>query len=336
MTTKKQDIEEKIKDKIRSYNRQRTTLSSVTMLCTGIVFFSSAIWTAVLPVRVAVFISAILILSCAAFILPLYSSILLLLTATCLQGVLLGLQMISQELFLLLLLINIGIIFIGGQTTHTIIQTLTSDLEELKQLETEATTDNLTQLLNRNGLEQAASTALAFCKRDQKTIGVILADIDYFKVYNDTLGHLEGDNVLKQVTKSIKHCFRRETDIISRIGGDEFLILLPDVDDGYLVEMAQTLSLLINDLKIQSAANNDPCDFLSITMGIVSKIPQAEDSLTRFYHTADQALYHAKKAGRNCISFQGSIIQGGPQANEDTTSSLNGLAYAAVGQNEKE
>ena len=328
MTKKNQGIEQQIKDKITSYNRQRTTLSSVTILCSGIIFFSSAIWAVPLPVRIAIFTSAILILCSAAFILSLRSSLLLLLIAAGLQGVLLGLHVISGELFLLLLLINAGTIFIGNQTTHTIIRSLTKELKEKKQLETEATTDNLTQLLNRNGLEQAAGTTLAFCKRDQKTVGVILADIDYFKVYNDTLGHLEGDNVLKQVTKSIKHCFRRETDIISRIGGDEFLILLPDVDDAYILEMAQTLSLLINDLKIESTSENDPCNFLSITMGIVTRVPQAEDSLTRFYHTADQALYHAKKAGRNRISFRGKIIQADFPANNADLALNTCLAYA--------
>ena len=79
-------------------------------------------------------------------------------------------------------------------------------------------------------------------------------------------GTPEGDNILKQVADSIKSCFRQDTDIIGRIGGDEFLIFLSDINDDRVLEMAQSLSSSIINLKVKAASEYNPCDFLSISM----------------------------------------------------------------------
>ena len=107
---------------------------------------------------------------------------------------------------------------------------------------------------------------------------------------------MECDNILKQVADSIKTCFKRETNIISRFGGEEFFIFLSDVDDDHLVAMAQFLSSTITDLKIMATTKNNSCDFLSVSIGVVTGIPQTHDLLIDFYKRADKALYHAKKA----------------------------------------
>lgn len=133
---------------------------------------------------------------------------------------------------------------------------------------------------------------------------------------------MEGDNILKQVADSIKMCFKRETDIISRFGGEEFLIFLSDIDDDHIVEMAQFLSSTITNLKIKTTAENNPCDFLSVSIGVAMGIPQPNDLLTDFYIRVDQALYHAKKSGRNCISFSGKIIRNSTNLTGDTDDSL--------------
>ena len=212
-------------------------------------------------------------------------------------------------MFLILFLINTAAVFLSSITGKAIIRSFSNDIKEINRLRTEATTDALTHLLNRNGLEQAAGTAWAFCKRDMKKVGVILADIDYFKSYNDTLGHSEGDNILRRVADSIKSCFRRETDIIGRIGGDEFLIFLPEMNDDRVLEMAQSLSTSIINLKVKTALENNSGDFLSISIGVATSTPQQDDLLIDLYKTADEALYRAKRAGRNCISFHDKIIQ---------------------------
>ena len=233
----------------------------------------------------------------------------MLIVTTGIPAVLLGLGQIRFELFLILLLTNVGTVFTASITGKAVTRSFTNEIEEINRLKTEATTDALTHLLNRNGLEQAAGTAWALCKRDKKKVGVILADIDYFKSYNDTFGHPEGDNILRQVADSVKSCFRRETDIISRIGGDEFLIFLSEVNDDRILEMAQSLSSSIINLKVTTASENNPGDFLSVSIGVATNTPQPDDLLVDLYKAVDKALYRAKRAGRNCISFHDKLIQ---------------------------
>ena len=301
--------EQQVRSKIKAFNKQRAGLLIAFIIFIGILFFSPAAEAEALPVRVSVFCSVILLLCSAAFVLSFRDLLLLLIAATGIPAVLLGLGEIRFELFLILLLTNVGTVFIVGITGKAIVRSFTNEIEEIKRLKTEATTDALTHLLNRNGLDRAAETAWALCKRDKKKVGVILADIDYFKSYNDTLGHPEGDNILRQVADSIKSCFRRETDIISRIGGDEFLIFLPDVNDDHVLKMVQSLSSSIINLKVTTASENNSGDFLSISIGVATSVPQPDDLLVDLYKTVDRALYHAKRAGRNCISFHDKIIQ---------------------------
>lgn len=297
--------EQQIKGKIEAFNKQRAGLPIVFIMFIGILIFSPAAGTEALPV----FCSSAFLLCGAAFVLSFRGSLLLLIVATGVPAVLLGLGQIRFELFLILFLTNAGTFFLSGITGKAIIRSFTNEIKEINRLKTEATTDALTHLLNRNGLEQAAGTAWALCKRDKKKVGVILADIDYFKSYNDTLGHPEGDNILRQVADSIKNCFRRETDIIGRIGGDEFLIFLSDANDDRVLEMAQSLSTSIINLKVKTASENNSGDFLSISIGVATSTPQQDDLLIDLYKTADEALYRAKRAGRNCISFHDKIIQ---------------------------
>ncbi|MPM67520.1 hypothetical protein SDC9_114443 [bioreactor metagenome] len=301
--------EQQVRSKIKSFNKQRAGLPIVFIIFNGLLVFSTAAGSEALPVRLSVFCSAIFLLCGAAFVLSFRDLLLLLIVTTGIPAVLLGLGQIRFELFLILLLSNAGTVFTASITGKAITRSFTNEIEEINRLKMEATADALTHLLNRNGLEQAVGTAWALCKRDKKKAGVILADIDYFKIYNDTLGHPEGDNILRQVADSIKNCFRRETDIIGRIGGDEFLIFLPDINDDRVLGMAQSLSSSIINLKVTTASENNPGDFLSVSIGVATSIPQPDDLLVDLYKAVDKALYRAKRGGRNCISFHDKLIQ---------------------------
>ena len=301
--------EQQVKDKIKAFNKQRAGLLFAFIIFIGILIFSPAAEAEALPVCLTVFCSAIFLLCGAAFVISFRDLLLLLIVTTGIPAVLLGLGQIRFELFLILLLTNVGTVFTASITGKAVTRSFTNEIEEINRLKTEATTDALTHLLNRNGLEQAAGTAWALCKRDKKKVGVILADIDYFKSYNDTFGHPEGDNILRQVADSVKSCFRRETDIISRIGGDEFLIFLSEVNDDRILEMAQSLSSSIINLKVTTASENNPGDFLSVSIGVATNTPQPDDLLVDLYKAVDKALYRAKRAGRNCISFHDKLIQ---------------------------
>ena len=220
-------------------------------------------------------------------------------------------------MFLVLTLINTCAFLKSKKVNSDFIQSLTDEIETINRLKIEATTDILTQLLNRNGFEQAIETAWTFCKRNEKYCSFLMIDIDHFKSYNDALGHLEGDNILKQVADSIKRCFKRETDIISRFGGEEFLIFLSDIDDVHVVDMAKLLSSTITNLKIKSTTVNNPNEFLSVSIGIVTSMPHADDRPIDLYKQVDNALYHAKTSGRDCISFNGNIIKNKPSNSQN-------------------
>lgn len=224
-----------------------------------------------------------------------------------------SLNQIPSQFFLIFTLSNLGSFLISCSTSSLFIQSTIANIRRVNQLKIEAATDSLTQLLNRNGLEQTLKIAWACQKRDNKRVGILMIDIDYFKSYNDVLGHLEGDCILRQVASRIKACCKRETDIVGRVGGEEFLIFLSDLDDVDMLNMAQHISAAIANLKIKTVKDNAPFEFLSVSIGVATRIPQDQDLIIDLYKQADKALYHAKRCGRNCISFQGKITKSSMQ-----------------------
>lgn len=312
-------IEQQVKTRIKQFNRQRKGVAISIGIFMVLLLLSPVMRNEALSTRFMMLCSFSFFLLAVAFILSFQQASVLFLATTIIMAVLLALNKIHTQLFLTLLLINAGAFLISQKIAGVFIQSATDEIRTINRLKIEATTDFLTQLLNRNGLEQALETAWAFCKRHKKRVGMVMVDIDYFKSYNDVLGHLEGDNILKQVADSIRVCFKRETDIISRIGGEEFLIFLTDIDDEHIVEMAKTLSTTIINLKIKATTKNSPCEFLSVSIGAATCMPTMYDLVIDLYKKVDQALHHAKSSGRNCISFNGNITRMSPEQNKKFT-----------------
>ena len=302
-------IDTQIKNKIKNYNRQRIGTAIVTIIIMAFLLLSPLVESKAPYIRLIILCSFILYFLAVTVVLSFMQAILLFLAATAAMAVLLALKQIHLDLFLTVTMIHAGAVLISQKIAGVFIKTAIDEIKLLHRLKSEASMDSLTQLLNRSGLDNALETAWAFCKRDKKHAGFLMLDIDYFKSYNDTLGHLEGDKILLQVADCIKACCKRKTDIISRIGGEEFLIFLSDADDEQILYMAQTLSAAVTDLRIKAAAESNPCDFLSVSIGIATGMPQAHDLVSDLYKQADKALYHAKSNGRNCISFNGNIIR---------------------------
>jgi diguanylate cyclase (GGDEF)-like protein len=125
-----------------------------------------------------------------------------------------------------------------------------------------------------------------------------MIDIDFFKKYNDSFGHLEGDKALIAVAQCLKKEIKRKTDFISRYGGEEFLCLLPYTDQEGAIYFAKKLVKTIEDLKI-SHPMNDHSEYLTISIGVSSCIPEMNDPPVNLINNADKALYTAKSAGRN-------------------------------------
>jgi diguanylate cyclase len=152
---------------------------------------------------------------------------------------------------------------------------------------TEVRTDPLTNVKNRRGLDDALRTQFALMSRYGATFSLVIFDVDYFKCINDEQGHLQGDHVLQALARLLDEHVR-ETDVVVRYGGDEFLVVMPQTDlDGAFI-LSERLRLLVQDK-------------MSVTVsGGVSSATSAdnEDALLA---RADAALYQAKSSGRNCI-----------------------------------
>ncbi len=171
-----------------------------------------------------------------------------------------------------------------------------------KKLEKLSITDQLTKLYNRRFYDEIFEKELQRTKRDNNTFNVILFDIDHFKRLNDTYGHLDGDKALISVSKAIKKVFKRPSDFAFRIGGEEFCIIIPNESLESVVELSYELQRKISDLKIENK-NSDVSNYLTISIGIVSKIPHKDDTMDQLVKDVDKQLYLAKELGRDKIMY---------------------------------
>jgi diguanylate cyclase (GGDEF)-like protein len=156
-----------------------------------------------------------------------------------------------------------------------------------------ATTDVLTALPNRRGFDLLASQALHEAKRNNSPLNALLIDIDHFKNLNDTYGHLAGDEVLRGFARSLSNSVR-QSDIICRWGGEEFIILFKDTDSSKAQQLAEKI-------RAQAELNHYPFAGVNlratISLGLTELQP--DDSLDNLIGRADRALYRAKESGRN-------------------------------------
>ncbi len=175
---------------------------------------------------------------------------------------------------------------------------MTSFLEEIQQqLKQDSLIDPLTGLYNRRGLQEAVSASLAYVKRHQHTGALMMIDIDHFKAINDQWGHDMGDHVLFEVAQSLKRQLR-QSDILARVGGEEFLIFLPMIDKAEAQLTAERLLASISRVKLADLPHSYP---LTISIGVCMTTADYDFEVQRTQ--ADHALYRAKHLGRNRIEF---------------------------------
>ncbi len=176
------------------------------------------------------------------------------------------------------------------------------DITERRQAEARieflAHHDVLTGLPNRVLLRDRFEQAAAHAKRAQSHVAMLFLDLDHFKVVNDTLGHTAGDELLLAVVTRLSHC-TRDSDTISRQGGDEFILLLNDIPDLETVERIATdiLHRLVEPVEVNGHALNASC-----SIG-VAMYPQDGNDFDSLLQKADTAMYNAKDAGRNTYRF---------------------------------
>lgn len=174
------------------------------------------------------------------------------------------------------------------------------DLTEHKRLQARlealATTDSLTGLLNRHTFLQLADKEFARARRYSRPLSVIMIDIDHFKSINDRHGHAAGDEVLRGMS-AICQSNLRDSDLLGRVGGEEFVLVLPDTPQTNAVRVAERMREQLAKSPIQPASLN-----LTITASFgVTSLREGDDSLQTLIERADAAMYSAKHGGRNQV-----------------------------------
>jgi diguanylate cyclase (GGDEF)-like protein len=173
-------------------------------------------------------------------------------------------------------------------------------------LRTIALIDGLTGVANRRQFEQVLPVSWSQCAREKQPLTVILLDIDFFKHFNDTYGHTEGDVCLRLVAQKIHDTVNRPYDLVARFGGEEFICILPNTDLIGGTYVAQQIVDSIVSLKIPHI-NSSISAFVTISAGVSSVVPEYDMSSTTLIEEADKQLYIAKDRGRNRVL--GSQIQ---------------------------
>jgi diguanylate cyclase (GGDEF)-like protein len=178
----------------------------------------------------------------------------------------------------------------GRQQIADANETLKMKNEELERL---AVTDGLTGLSNHRSLMQRLGEEGIRSQRTKKPFAVIMADVDYFKAYNDDYGHPAGDEILKRMGAILREA-TRTMDYVARYGGEEFAVLLPETTIGGAMEVAERIRA-----KVESTSF--PNRQITLSIG-VAEFPRHADSSKGVMKAADVALYHAKRGGRNQVA----------------------------------
>ncbi len=175
--------------------------------------------------------------------------------------------------------------------------------ERTEQLQRLARYDGLTDLANHRTFYEVFNREWAVAGREKKPLSVVTLDIDFFKPYNDSLGHQQGDECLRKVAMAVRSQVKRPADLAARTGGEEFFILLPGTDREGALAIAEGIRRAIADLAIPHPAS-PIAPVVTVSMGVSTVIPPALTEASEFISRADQALYAAKHLGRNRIQAE--------------------------------
>lgn len=177
-----------------------------------------------------------------------------------------------------------------------------------KALEKLSALDSLTGIANRRRFDQELASIWHRAIRQGSSLSLIMIDIDFFKLYNDHYGHQKGDECLQQVARSLEETVTRATDLVTRYGGEEFGVILPDTGLKGALEIAEQMRYNIEELGIEHRYSMSS-DHISISLGVATTMPARKSHQDSLITAADQGLYLAKKEGRNRVRYS-KVIDG--------------------------
>jgi len=161
--------------------------------------------------------------------------------------------------------------------------------------------DGVTGIPNRRRFDEVISLEWRRATRSSQPLSLIMGDIDYFKNYNDTYGHLEGDACLRKVANRFCEILKRPGDLVGRWGGEEFACILPETEIGGAVTVAERIRKGIIDLAIPHLSS-PIAPVVTVSLGVTTMVPKPGQDPIELIRRSDEALYKAKKAGRNRVA----------------------------------
>ena len=182
--------------------------------------------------------------------------------------------------------------------------------------------DGLTGIPNRRAFDNCLNEEWRRAVRNGSRLSLIMIDIDWFKLYNDSYGHLAGDICLRRVARTLTTTFTRAGDFVARYGGEEFACVLPGIDERGLASETSALRFRVEQLAIPHKESKTS-RFVTISIGAICCIPSRGTTPETLIHLADQNLYHAKDQGRNQVSMDTVNLD------RDSIQMLKGLAKGA-------
>jgi diguanylate cyclase (GGDEF)-like protein len=202
--------------------------------------------------------------------------------------------------FLLLLvpIVIYGLFVLVSDINQQLVQSYRSQLK----LSALSNIDYLTQIPNRRCFGERSGAALAHCNSARQPMAILMIDVDYFKFFNDHYGHQAGDTCLQQVATILRDNLRHDGDVVSRYGGEEFAVSLQNASDGEALSVAQRLCDAVAAAGLIHAYRQDGIGVVTVSVGAVAT-DQLHIGLDALVRSADQALYEAKRTGRNRVSL---------------------------------
>lgn len=184
---------------------------------------------------------------------------------------------------------------LASQLINQLYQQLEKANQDLQRL---ATADSLTKVANRRRFDEYLDLQWLQLSREPGYLSLILCDVDFFKGYNDTYGHLAGDGCLQQVAQAISNTIKKSADLVARYGGEEFAVILPNTNAAGAAAVAEQIRDSLKALQIPHHKSS-VSPYVTLSLGVACMIPHLELTPDSLIEAADRALYQAKVSGRN-------------------------------------